>query len=59
MDAESRVEVVRTLAFPIHPRLIERYERERAETAKMLTPEAMARIDRETAEAMRKLLEGE
>lgn len=55
--ADPEVKVVRCeVLFPIHPRLIERYERQRAEIEKILDPETLEAIDREID---RKFLYGE
>jgi hypothetical protein len=39
--------VVQIPTVPIHPRLIERYERERAELTKLIKPEVMVKADQE------------
>lgn len=39
------VETVSVPTFPIHPRVLERYREQRAELERLLTPEALARLD--------------
>lgn len=56
---EPHIEVVTVPAIiQIHPRLLERYEKQRAELAELLTPEAMAALDQAEHEAARRFLEG-
>lgn len=55
---EPHIEVVTVPAIQVHPRLLERYEKRRAELAELLTPEAMAALDQAEHEAARRFLGG-
>lgn len=53
------MKVVTVPTIPIHPRLIEKERQRREELERLLTPEALAKLDAAEAEASRRLIGGE
>lgn len=58
MPEEPQMRVVKVPTIPIHPQLLERYERERVERERLLTIPTLAKLKAAEAEIARRMIGG-